>query len=287
MEQKGAINMYKLGIIGYPLGHSISAIIQKAGLDSLGIDATYDVMETPPEDLIARIKYIKTNGYNGFNVTIPLKVPMSLFLDDIDDYANIAGCVNTIKVMEDKSFFGYNTDIYGFKRAIPDDVDLRGKNASILGTGGASRAAVVGLAEKGVKEIDFYTRNIINSSQTLNYMRAKFPEIEFNVYQIQNIRSLEGTSIVVNATPIGMKGFMADQMPLEGSDLDKLTENTLVYDIVYNPAKTILLKEAEKRGLRTIGGLDMLIYQAERAIHIWTNKTPDTKIMKIAALEAL
>lgn len=279
--------MYKLGIIGYPLGHSISAVIQKAGLGSLGIDATYDVMETPPEDLIARIKYIKANGYNGFNVTIPLKIPMSLFLDDIDDYANIAGCVNTIKVMDDKSFFGYNTDIYGFKRAIPDDVDLTGKNASILGTGGASRAAVVGLAEKGVKEIDFYTRNIINSSQTLNYMRAKFPEIEFNVYQIQNIRSLEGTSIVVNATPIGMKGFMADQMPLEGYDLDKLTENTLVYDIVYNPAKTILLKEAEKRGLRTIGGLDMLIYQAERAIQIWTGKTPDTKIMKIAALEAL
>lgn len=287
MELKGAIYMYKLGIIGYPLGHSISAVIQKAGLDSLGIDATYDVMETPPEDLIARIKYIKANGYNGFNVTIPLKVPMSLFLDDIDDYANIAGCVNTIKVMEDKSFFGYNTDIYGFKKAIPDDVDLRGKNASILGTGGASRAAVVGLAEKGVKEIDFYTRNIINSSQTLNYMRAKFPEIEFNVYQIQNIRSLEGTSIVVNATPIGMKGFMADQMPLEGCDLDKLTEKTLVYDIVYNPAKTILLKEAEKRGLRTIGGLDMLIYQAERAIQIWTGKTPDAKIMKIAALEAL
>lgn len=287
MELKGAIYMYKLGIIGYPLGHSISAVIQKAGLNSLGIDATYDVMETPPEDLIARIKYIKANGYNGFNVTIPLKVPMSLFLDDIDDYANIAGCVNTIKVMEDKSFFGYNTDIYGFKKAIPDDVDLRGKNASILGTGGASRAAVVGLAEKGVKEIDFYTRNIINSSQTLNYMRAKFPEIEFNVYQIQNIRSLEGTSIVVNATPIGMKGFMADQMPLEGYDLDKLTENTLVYDIVYNPAKTILLKEAEKRGLRTIGGLDMLIYQAERAIQIWTGKTPDAKIMKIAALEAL
>lgn len=279
--------MYKLGIIGYPLGHSISAVIQKAGLESLGIDATYDVLETPPEDLIARIKYIKANGYSGFNVTIPLKVPMSLFLDDIDDYANIAGCVNTIKVMDDKSFFGYNTDIYGFKKAIPADVNLNGKNASILGTGGASRAAVVGLAEKGIKEIDFYTRNIINSSQTLNYMRAKFPEIEFNVYQIQNIRSLEGTSIVVNATPIGMKGFMADQMPLEGYDLDKLNEKTLVYDIVYNPAKTILLREAEKRGLRTIGGLDMLIFQAERAIQIWTGKVPDTKIMKIAALEAL
>ena len=274
--------MFKLGIIGYPLGHSISAVIQKAGLKSIGLEGSYDVMETPPEDLINRIKFIKTNGYNGFNVTIPLKVPMSLFLDDIDDYANIAGCVNTVKVGDDKSFFGYNTDIYGFKKAIPETINLAGKNASILGTGGASRAAVVGLAEKGVKEIDFYTRNIINSRQTLEYVRAKFPEINFNVYQIQNIRSLEGTSIVVNATPIGMKGFMADQMPLEKTDLDKLNPETLIYDIVYNPVKTVLIQEAQKRGLQTVGGLDMLIYQAERAIEIWTGKSPDTKLMKIA-----
>lgn len=280
--------MFKLGIIGYPLGHSISAVIQKAGLESIGLEGSYDVMETPPEDLISRIKYIKANGYNGFNVTIPLKVPMSLFLEDIDDYANIAGCVNTVKVLEDKSFYGYNTDIYGFKKAIPQDFDLNGKNASILGTGGASRAAVVGLAERGVKEIDFYTRNIINSRQTLDYVRAKFPEITFNVYQIQNIRSLEHTSIIVNATPIGMKGFMADQMPLERADLDKLNPAmTIIYDIVYNPVKTILIQEAQKRGLKTIGGLDMLIYQAERAIEIWTGQSPDTKVMKIAALEAL
>ena len=279
--------MYKLGIIGYPLGHSVSAVIQKAGLESIGQGGVYDVMETSPEELINRIKYIKANGYNGFNVTIPLKVPMSLFLDDIDDYANIAGCVNTIKVMEDRSFYGYNTDIYGFKKAIPTDVDLKGKSASILGTGGASRAAVVGLAERGIKAIDFYTRNIINSRQTIEYVRAKFPNITFNVYQIQNIRSLAESSIIVNATPIGMKGFMADQMPLEPADLDKLSSETIIYDIVYNPVKTVLIREAQKRGLRTITGLDMLIYQAERALEIWTEKTPDVKLMKIAALEAL
>lgn len=279
--------MVKLGIIGYPLGHSISAVIHKAGLASIGLEGSYDVMETPPEDLISRIKFIKSNGYNGFNVTIPLKIPMSLFLDDIDDYANIAGCVNTVKVGKDKSFYGFNTDIYGFKKAIPENIDLNGKTASILGTGGASRAAVVGLVERGIKNIDFYTRNIINSRQTLEYVRAKFPEINFNVYQIQNIRSLTGSAIVVNATPIGMKGFMADQMPLERVDLDKLNLDTVIYDIVYNPVKTVLIQEAQKRGLKTIGGLDMLIYQAERAIQIWTNKNPDIKLMKIAALEAL
>lgn len=279
--------MYKLGIIGYPLTHSISAAIHKAGFESLGLEGSYDVMETSPEDLINRIKYIKTNGYNGFNVTIPLKVPMSLFLDEIDDYANIAGCVNTVKVLDDKSFMGYNTDIYGFKTAIPTDIDLTGKTASILGTGGASRAAVVGLAEKGIKNIDFYTRNIINSRQAVDYVRAKFPNVEFNVYQIQNIRSLKDSAIIINATPIGMKGFMADEMPLDRKDFADLNPETVFYDIVYNPMKTVLLRTAKEYGFRTIEGLDMLIYQAERAIEIWTGMRPDVKSMKIAALEAL
>lgn len=279
--------MYKLGIIGYPLAHSVSAVIQKAGFESLGLEGSYDVLETPAEDLITRIKYLKTNGYHGFNVTIPLKIPMSLFLDDIDDYANIAGCVNTVKILEDKSFIGYNTDIYGFKKAIPTDINLSCKTASILGTGGAARAAVVGLAEKGIANIDFYTRNIINSRQTLDYMRAKFPNINFNVYQIQNIRSLADSDIIVNATPIGMRGYMAGEMPLELKDFNGLKPDTVFYDIVYNPIKTILLKEAERRGFRTIEGLDMLIYQAQRAIEIWTDKTPDFNVMKLAALKAL
>ena len=253
----------------------------------LGLEGSYDVLETPPEDLIQRIKFLKTQGYNGFNVTIPLKVPMSLFLDDIDDYANIAGCVNTVKINEDKPFIGYNTDIYGFKKAIPQDVILKDKNAAILGTGGAARAATVGLSEKGIKKIDFYTRNIINSKQTLDYMRAKFPEIEFGVYQIQNIRSLAEYSIIINATPIGMKGFMANEMPLELRDFDNINSDTLIYDIVYNPIETILIKEANKRGLRTVEGLDMLVYQAQRAIEIWTGKSPDPNIMKISALRTL
>lgn len=279
--------MYKLGIIGYPLSHSLSAIIQKAGFESLNLEGSYDILETHPEDLITRIKFLKTHGYNGFNVTIPLKVPMSLFLDDIDDYANIAGCVNTIKINDDKTFFGYNTDIYGFSKAIPRDINLSEKRAGILGTGGAARAAVVGLAEKGIKQIDFYTRNIINSKQTMDYLRAKFPSIEFNIYQIQNIRELSGLAILINATPIGMRGFMANEMPIKYEDFDTIDKNTVVYDIVYNPIKTVFLKNAEEHGLRTIEGLDMLIYQACKAMQIWTERTPDANLMKIAALKAL
>ena len=146
--------MYKFGIIGYPLGHSLSAVIQKSAFESMNIDATYEVLETPPENLIDRIKFLKRNDFNGFNVTIPLKVPVSLFVNEIDDDANIAGCVNTVKITENKEFYGYNTDIYGFVSAIPKDVDLSGKYAAILGTGGASRAAAVGLIKKGIQEID-------------------------------------------------------------------------------------------------------------------------------------
>jgi shikimate dehydrogenase len=279
---------YKLGIIGYPLGHSISPVIQKAGLQSLGLDADYDVMETSAEDLLDRLKYVRVNGYHGFNVTIPHKIPISFFVNDMDDYSNIAGCINTVKINGDnKELYGYNTDIYGFKSAIPADVDLQGKSACVLGTGGASRAASVGLIEKGVKTIHFYTRNIINAEKTLNYLRTKFPNVRFESHQIQNVTTMPETAIIVNATPIGMKGYAADMTPLSDMTIKSLDKSTVIYDIVYNPLTTEFLKSAERAGLRTVEGLDMLLYQAQRAIQIWTGKTPDVRDMKIPALRVL
>ncbi len=279
--------MYKLGLIGYPLGHSISAVIQKAGFESIGEAGTYEIMETPPDTLIERIKDLKVNGYNGFNVTIPLKVPISLFLDEFDETANIAGCANTVKIMPDKSFKGYNTDIYGFWAALPKNADLNGKKAGILGTGGASRAATVGLIQAGIKEINYFSRNIINSAEMINSMRQAFPEIKFNNYQIQMLRDLPELAILVNCTPIGMRGNSMDQMPISILDLEKLDKSTIVYDVIYNPTKTLLLQNAEKLGLKTVNGLDMLIFQGAKALEIWTDKKPDTQTMKIAALEAL
>lgn len=276
---------YKLGIIGNPLGHSISPVIQKAGLESVGLEAEYDVLETTSEDLVNRIKYLRANGYNGFNVTIPLKIPISFFVNDMDEYSNIAGCINTIKIVgERKELVGYNTDIYGFKSAIPQDIDLKNKRAAILGTGGASRAASVGLIEKGITKIDYYTRNIINAQKTVNYIRDKFPKVKFETHQIQNVRNIEDTAIIVNATPIGMKGFAADEKPLSDIVIGSLDKSTLVYDIVYNPLTTEFLKSAQQAGLRTVEGLDMLLYQAQEAIRIWTGKVPDIRDMKIPAL---
>lgn len=277
--------MYKLGLIGYPLGHSLSAVIQQAGFKSIGESGTYEIMETPQDELIERVKYLKVNGYDGFNVTIPLKVPISLFLDEVDETANIAGCANTIKIMPDRSFYGYNTDIYGFRAAIPNPSRLSGTTAGIIGTGGASRAATVGLIQLGVKQINYFSRNILNSAQMINSMREAFPEITFNNYQLQMIRDLSNLSILVNCTPLGMRGNSMDQMPITKFDIAKMSKNAIVYDVIYNPLKTLFLKTAEEVGLETISGLDMLIHQGAKALEIWTGKTPDFQAMKIAALQ--
>lgn len=277
----------KFGLIGYPLGHSLSKIIHEAGFKSLGIEASYDVLETPPDSLVDRIKWLKTNGYTGFNVTIPLKLPVSLFVNEVDKYADLARAVNTVYVDSDKTLKAYNTDVIGFRRAIPSDINLKGKKVAILGTGGAAHAACVALTECNVEEIAFFTRNIPNSIELMNYVRRKFPSVNFNVYQIENIRHLGEYSMLVNTTPIGMLGKSGDMMPVEEFALKTLNSDAVVYDVIYNPKKTVLIRAAESLNLRTITGLDMLIFQAVAAQEIWFGKTPDWKDMKIAALEVL
>lgn len=279
--------MEKFGLIGYPLGHSMSAVIHRAGFKSIGINASYETLETSPEDLVDRIKRFKRENYSGFNITIPHKVALALFVDDVDRYADITGAINTVKINPDKTMIGYNTDVLGFKKAIPEEIDLQDKTAAILGTGGASRAAVMGLADKGVKEIGIYTRNIPNAMDYMAYVRRKFPNIEFNAYQIDRIRDLSKYNILVNTTPIGMQGRSADMTPIEKDVLKTLPTDAVVYDIIYNPKKTILLKIAEELGYKTINGIDMLVYQAVSAQEIWFNKTPSFSEMKIALLEHL
>lgn len=277
----------KFALIGYPLGHSLSPVIHQAGFKSLGINASYELLETPPDDLVDRIKFLKANNYTGFNVTIPLKLPISLFVNEVDKYADLARAVNTVKIEADKTLKAYNTDVTGFRRAIPSDINLNGKKVAILGTGGAAHAACVALTECGVSEIAFFTRNIPNSIDLMNYVRRQFSAITFNVYQIENIRHLGEYAMLVNTTPIGMLGKAGDMMPVEQSALQTLSNDAVVYDVIYNPKKTVLIKAAEKLNLRTITGLDMLIYQAVAAQEIWFGRTPDWKDMKIAALEAL
>ena len=281
--------MYKFGLIGYPLSHSMSKVIQEAAFKSIGEEGSYDILETEQEDLIDRIKYLRAYGYQGFNVTIPLKVPITLFLSGVDNIANVAGSANTIKIMPDSSLQGYNTDVYGFVEAIPKEIqdEIKGKNIAILGNGGAARAVAVGLSILKVKKLDFYVRNIINAAEMIEMIRRNFPEVEMNCYQIDSLKNLSEYKMLVNTTPIGMKSKAMGISPIDEHIVKTLSEDSIVYDLVYNPLKTELIRIAKRNGIRTIHGLDMLIYQGAKAFEIWTGKKPDIQAMKIAALEEL
>lgn len=281
--------MYKFGLIGYPLSHSMSKVIHEAAFKSIGEEGSYELMETEPEDLISRVKYIRTNNFSGFNVTIPLKVPIVLFLSGVDNVANIAGCANTIKVLNDSTLYGYNTDVYGFVEAIPEDFrkEINGSEVAILGNGGAARAVGVGLSILKAKKIDFFVRNIINAKDTIDSLRTNFPQVEINCRTIESLKDLKQYKMLVNTTPIGMRSKAMGISPIDESVIKTMDKSSVIYDIVYNPLKTELIKIAKANGIQTIQGLDMLIYQAAKAFEIWTGKKPDVLKMKIAALEEM
>ncbi len=280
MEEK----VYKLGLIGYPLGHSLSPVLYKAAFEGLGLKHSYELLPTRSEDLIDRIKRLRTGGYYGFNVTIPHKVPVAMFLTKYDEYVNMVGAVNTIKIEEDLSLSGYNTDVAGFMAPLKK-YDLKGKKAAVLGTGGASRAVCAGLYKLGIKEIDIYTRNIINSKETIDTMRAGFEGVKVNAVQNSLMKSFEDADILVNTTPVGMKDYDEENSPIDEKMFETMNENIIIYDIVYNPLKTQLIRSAIKYDKKYICGLDMLVHQAACAFEIWTGQKPDWESMKIKALE--
>lgn len=281
--------MVKFAVIGHPLTQSLSAVMHNAMLKHFGIEGEYETLDTEQSELVDRVKQLKSQEYSGFNVTIPLKVPITLFLDEVDEVADIAGCANTVKILPNKSLFGYNTDVYGFVTAIPEDIqkNLKCSSVAILGTGGAARAAAIGFCQLGVKEINFYARNVINASKMVNFLREKFYEVTFNLKQLESMTTLENNVMLVNTTPVGMKGHGMGLSPIDEKFVKTLPPNAVVYDIIYNPLKTELLNYAQKNGYKIITGLDMFVHQGARAFEIWTGKKAKIEIMKIAALEAL
>lgn len=281
--------MYKFAVIGHPLTQSLSAVMHNTMLKELGIEGSYELLDTESEDLVNRVKFLKSRDYTGFNVTIPHKVPITLFLDEFDKLADMAGCANTVKILPDKSLCGYNTDIYGFQKAIPEELQshIKGKQISILGTGGAARAAAIALCQCGAGKIEFFARNIINAKDMVDFLRNNFASVKFELKQIQSLRDLSDSKMLVNSTPIGMRGKAMGISPIEEDVLKTLPEDATVYDIVYNPMKTELLKQAQKNGYKIISGVDMFVHQGAKAFEIWTGKKANTDIMKMAVLEAL
>lgn len=216
--------MIKLALIGHPLSHSLSKVIHEAAMRDLHIIGTYDLLDTEPENLINQVKYLKSQNYLGFNVTIPHKVPISLFLDKVDNNADIALCANTVKIDSDKNFYGYNTDIYGFQAALDSKIktNLHDKKAAIIGAGGAARAVLISLGQLGYRNIDIYVRNIINASKMVNQIRSNFKNISFNLIQIENMNNLNDVQLLVNCTPVGMRNNSMDISPVKFNILSTL-----------------------------------------------------------------
>lgn len=270
--------MLKLGIIGCPLGHSLSPLMHNAALRELGIEGSYVILETPPEKLSERIFFLKGAEFRGFNVTIPHKVAIMQFLDSIDDFAKTVGAVNTVVIDENKKLHGYNTDVYGFIQAIPTEwqKNFIGNQAAVLGCGGAARAVLAGLIEMGIQKISIFARNQEKSQE----LKEIFANIEINCQNLTENIDLSAFSIVVNTTPLGMQGANQEISPLNQESIATLPQSAIVYDIVYKPKKTKLLEYAEKRDLKAINGLEMLILQGAKGFELWTGQKPPVEIMR-------
>jgi shikimate dehydrogenase len=280
--------MIKLGIIGYPLGHSLSPIMHKAAFDHCKISADYQILETEPEDIISQLKYLKVQGYRGFNVTIPLKVWITPLLNEVDDHANLVGAVNTVLIKDNKDLSGFNTDVFGFMHSIPAEFRsslIQGK-AAVLGAGGAARAVAVALIQLGIAEITFYARNQEKALQLRDILITNFHGIKINVQGFSEFADFSYASIIVNTTPIGMEGINQIVSPVTRSSIESINNNAIVYDLIYNPRETIFLRYAKARGLYTIGGSEMLVLQGAKAFEIWTGKEAPIDVMREAVLKS-
>ena len=279
--------MIKTALIGHPIAHSLSGVIHNAAFKSLEIDGKYEVIDVPQGKLSNVIEKLKNENYAGFNVTIPYKVDVKRYLNESDLFAEYAGCTNCVKIHSNGVLYGYNTDIYGFSHAIPEEIrnNLKGKKALILGNGGAARAVSTGLGMLEISQIDFRVRDFDKAQPLYNSITKIFPNTKINLIKI--VDNISQYSVIVNTTPLGTTGENENKMPIASSLLEQANKSVLVYDLVYNPTETVLIKTAKSFGLQTVGGLDMLIGQAVKGFKIFTGKDADFSVMKNAALKFL
>lgn len=269
-----------LCIIGHPVRHSLSPVMQNAALCACGLDYIYVPFEVAPEGLEAAIAGLKALGVAGFNVTIPHKTSIMRFLDELDVSARSAGAVNTVK-NDCGRLTGYNTDGDGFIRSLANEFgfNVRGAHIALIGAGGAARGAVAALCRAGAARITIANRTPERASELASIMESAYPGTELVV--LTRIKDMEGTlasvDVLVNTTSLGMNRDTHPVLRLNG-----LPRTALVYDMVYTPPVTSLLQEAAGLGLKTANGLGMLAAQGELAFTIWTGVTPPFGLMKSA-----
>ena len=278
--------MKQVGLVGYPVSHSLSPLMQQAAFDELHIEANYVLWETPQDQLAGKIASLRSSAILGANVTIPYKEDIVQLVDECDPFAARIGAINTI-VNRAGHLVGYNTDAPGFIMALTEfnAFDCTGKKAVILGTGGAARAAAVGLLEKGVGEVvllgrtEGHLRNILHHLSTLSVKTHRTTHINGALFGYPEVREiLSNADLVVNATPIGLK---VDDSTLL-IDVNALPITTLVMDMIFNPPLTLLLRTARTHGCQVLNGLSMLLYQGALAFELWTGRPAPIEVMQKA-----
>ncbi|KGM98430.1 shikimate dehydrogenase [Clostridium novyi A str. 4552] len=246
------------GLIGEKLGHSFSPQIHSLIFEKLEVNGYYHLFEVDKSDVSGIIPGFKTFKVKGANVTIPYKVDIMKYLDDISEEAKNIGAVNTICFKEGKTE-GYNTDYFGFGMMLNKfNIDVRNKNVVILGTGGASKAVRQYVLDNEAKEITFVTRNINDKKDDLK---------EFKVISYNDIKNLQNQDVVINCTPCGMYPKIS-KSPLSKEEVAKFS---VVIDLIYNPKETLIMKYAKEQGIKAINGLYMLVGQAVKAEELWND----------------
>jgi shikimate dehydrogenase len=270
----------RLGLIGFPVQHSLSPALQQPALDALGIDATYELWPTPLDELAGRVASLREPDAIGANVTVPHKQAVIPFLDELSETAMRAQAVNTV-INRDGVLLGDNTDVYGLARSLTDaGIDRKGFTALVLGAGGAARGILLALESLGVGQVTVANRTITRA----NELARSFPDIQIAAVGIDEhvlTVHLSAADIVINATSLG---WNADDTPIPIHLLKHLRQSSLVVDLTYR--ETLLLRSAGELGLLTLDGLPMLVYQGARSLELWTGRSAPVDLMMRHALEA-
>lgn len=286
-----------IGLIGYPLKHSISPYFQQAALDYYQLDIRYQLWETRPEELPSAVARLRSRDVVGANVTVPHKEAVLPLLDGVDEIASLIGAVNTI-AKQDSKLLGYNTDAHGFIQALKQDGQFnpQAKRAIILGAGGAARAVSFALIQEAIGSLVIINRTPERAralvETLLTYLHSSPQRSEASVSvtamaweAVSSRETFRGCHLIVNCTTMGMKHSAEEgKSPLTQ---DVIPEGALVYDLVYNPSPTPLLEVARKAGARILGGLSMLVYQGAGSFELWTGKRAPVYMMLNKAKEAL
>lgn len=272
-----------IGLIGWPVSHSFSPAMHNAAAAALGLNSVYVPLPVHPQNLEAAVRGLPALGFKGVNVTVPHKQTIMPFLDSIEPGAKIIGAINTVVVKRETDaswqLEGHNTDWLGFLADLQSqNVDIGQRDCLILGAGGSARAVVYGLAQAGAR-IHLLARRVAQAEE----LAADFSTVaDIQANALTYLSSLAAglkAPLIVNTTPVGMTPHVESSIWPDGLPLP---DDSFVYDLVYNPLETRLMRQAKAAGCQASNGLGMLIQQGALAFKLWMGQNPNIQVMKEA-----